>query len=272
MCNAVTLNASGYRQVLGTISSMRLILQHCGRYVKRCYRIRSSGFEFSQLLWYREYTMLGLHQAHSKADWLIIPAQQRNRWQRVAFRSNGWITPANIVSLFGFIVVLVGLVHLLEERYAAALILVVIGRLADVLDGLVAERTGTKSLKGETIDVTLDKLAILGTFIVFIVGGLAPTFLLLLLGLQHLISASIGGYVRLRRNNMHPTRLSKVVMATQWTVLAAYILLHALGTQPDSFIWLDGLFGITLLGGLWVNGAYLHFALQPSKRISSMSR
>src|SRR4051794_15939162 len=103
--------------------------------------------------------MLDLHHA-SEADWKRLPAAERNSWQRLAARTQGIVTPANLISLGGAAVVFYGLYLIAHSQIVTGILTVLAGRAADIIDGYIAHRTGTKSPLGEAVDVTIDKITI----------------------------------------------------------------------------------------------------------------
>lgn len=65
----------------------------------------------------------------------------------------GWT--ANQVTIFGFILGMVAMLALAIQAYLLALLLILINRLADGLDGAIARRIG-KTDRGGFLDITLD--------------------------------------------------------------------------------------------------------------------
>src|SRR6478609_9535796 len=106
-----------------------------------------------------------LHRVTGKADWENVALGERTFFQKIASYSSGVLTPANIVSLLGLSMVVFGLVLLLQGQSWAGVALLVIGRLLDIVDGAVAEATGTKSPLGEIVDASFDKLSTVLTII-----------------------------------------------------------------------------------------------------------
>ena len=54
---------------------------------------------------------MNLHRA-IRSDWSDVPTQERSFWQRLAARSHGVIAPANIISILGALLVVIGLFFL----------------------------------------------------------------------------------------------------------------------------------------------------------------
>lgn len=167
-----------------------------------------------------------MHQADKVADWQKTPADRLNSWQRVALSTHGTITPGNVLSAFGLALVLWGLVLLAGTHVAAGLVAIGLGRLADVADGMAADRTGTKSPLGELLDTTFDKIGVLATVLVFVAYGYTPWWLVVLILLQHLAIVIASLLARLRHVPLHPSRSGKLAMAGVWAALGLFGLAH----------------------------------------------
>ena len=172
-----------------------------------------------------------MHQADKIADWQKTSAAQLNDWQRVARRTHGILTPGNALSAFGLALVLWGLLLLVDGHTAAGLIAIGFGRLADILDGMAADRTGTKSPLGELLDTTFDKIGILATVLVFVAYGFTPWWLVAAILLQHLAIVIASLLARLRRVPLHPSRSGKLSMAGVWTALGLFGVAHLFSTH-----------------------------------------
>lgn len=171
---------------------------------------------------------LGLHRTHNKADWDVVPHAQRNIWQRLAARTHGMVTPANILTLVGFITTAAGLAAIAMEHYWFAAGSIAFGRLLDVADGLVAERTGTKSPLGESLDASFDKLATFLAVPALALGHVAPWWVLLAVALPNVAIAVIGGVWFLHGHRLHPSRRGKLSMALAWFGMGGLLIVQAL--------------------------------------------
>ncbi len=101
------------------------------------------------------------------ADWEHIPPEERKGFQRLAAATHGIATPANALDVIAMGVLENGL-HDMREGYHTAGFLKLAGAVAeDAFNGMVADRTGTKSPLGEKIDVITDmhKVARIGTLV-----------------------------------------------------------------------------------------------------------
>ena len=177
------------------------------------------------------YYYMDLHQAAKKPDWQKVEPDQRNGWQRLAHSTNGLVTPGNIVSIVGALLVVWGLLRVYNGALGQGLCILLIGRLADIADGVVAHRTGTKGPLGETLDATIDKLAMAAALVVFVLAEAVP--LLPLIGFAFLNSgaAVLGVIARMRRRIMHPSFFGKISTGFQWAAFLLYILAELLESQ-----------------------------------------
>jgi cardiolipin synthase len=169
-----------------------------------------------------------LHRIEGKPEWAAVARQRRDYWQRVAARTGGVVTPGNFFTVSGFVLAAAGLWAIASEQYWPGLALLLVGRFFDVVDGAVADWTGTKSPLGELLDAGFDKLITIATLIVLLTSHLAPWFVVLALLLPHLIIAILAGIATSRGKRLHPSLLGKLSMALVWGGLSGLVLLHAL--------------------------------------------
>lgn len=184
-------------------------------------------------------TVLNLHESQLKADWEYVQKEDRNAWQAAAAKTKGLVGPANFVTLAGAIMVIVGLASLYHNVTIWALILIGLGRLADVADGYVAAYTGTKSPIGAEIDAGTDKILALLALIVFILAGLAPLLILALIGLQAIANTLISIYAKVKRGRIIPvSQDGKLASAISWVVLVFYPLYLLLEENNPAYSWI----------------------------------
>lgn len=170
---------------------------------------------------------MNLHRTTGASDWQAVSVSERNLWQRIAARTHGIVTPGNIVTVIGLGLVIVGLGALLQAHYIMGTILVVVGRLFDLLDGWLAHATATKSPLGEIFDAAADKVGTILTVVTLFVGMFGPWWLLCLLVLPHVAIPIIAYSGRRRHKKIHPSRLGKLSMAAAWVGLIGLIIVHA---------------------------------------------
>lgn len=189
-----------------------------------------------------------MHRAE-RADWEKQPPGDWNSWQRLAARSGGIATPANLISLIGALTVFLGLYLLTIEYLVAGALLVLLGRAADIADGMVADYTKTKSPLGEAVDATIDKIVIFVSLIVLWQQSLVPGFALIIVLLPSIYVSLLSLYARSKRYVLHPSLAGKLSTAFGWIALAVYVLEGA--PQNKLLTWLAGtLLLIFLVGSL----------------------
>jgi len=181
--------------------------------------------------------MLNLHRSDTKPDWELVKPDQRNFWQMVASNTNGIITPANFVSITGALLVLIGLSQL-EQGFIplTALVLIGVGRLADILDGYIADKTATKGPLGEAIDAITDKVLGFLTIIVAAQYALLPGLVILVLVLHSVINTVIGFGSRVMGTTIHPVHEGKLAVALSWIVFTMWFInvIYARNHNHDS--------------------------------------
>lgn len=164
-----------------------------------------------------------LHTA-KKADWEKTDEDTYNPWQKVAAGSGGLLTPGNFISVLGGVLAIYGLAVIMNDDIVAGLILLSLGRLADLADGIIAEQTKTKSPLGEMVDASIDKVIVAAALIVLGALELVPWIILIIVALQNFANVVISIVAKLRDRGLHPSRLGKVSAAFAWVTIILYPL------------------------------------------------
>ncbi len=99
---------------------------------------------------------MNLHRSDKTPDWDKIPENEYNVWQKIAKKTNGILTPGNMVTLTGAALVISGASDLRNNKDGRGFTKLAIGRAADTLDGFLADKTSTKSPLGESLDAFVD--------------------------------------------------------------------------------------------------------------------
>jgi phosphatidylglycerophosphate synthase len=207
---------------------------------------------------------LSLHRADG-ADWNHVAPEARNPWQRVAAATHGVLTPANVITLIGAGIALWGIVSLLAGAYWLAIGLLTLGRVLDIADGFVADRTGTKSRFGELLDATVDKIITVLTVASMFIAHVAPTWLMGLFVLPHIIIVVITLVDRYRGIKLHPSRLGKTTMLLTWLAIPLLLFVKALGLHATNpFAVLVMLFVLVSAGfGFITANSYMAMSQRP---------
>lgn len=171
---------------------------------------------------------MNLHRTSAKADWQKIPASKHNVFQKIAVSTAGYLTPANLITIIGFGIVLYGLAAILDGQYWTGLLLLAFGRLLDVADGIVADKTGTKSPLGEIFDAAADKFETLFTIAVIIAAGITNLWVVVALIIPQAIIPMLIFYKKRKGIGIHPTRAGKLSMALTWAGIVGLLLVKAL--------------------------------------------
>lgn len=169
---------------------------------------------------------MNLHRIEGKPEWAGLKPEQMNIWQRIAAGSGGILTIGNYFSLLGLLSVPLGLSLILGERYIAGAVILLLGRFCDLLDGFLADKTGTKSPLGEKVDAVFDKLSTGLALLVLAVSGLIAAWAVLLLVLPHIIVAGMAVAIFFKGSLLHPTLVGKLSMAVGWLAMLAFVVVH----------------------------------------------
>lgn len=169
------------------------------------------------------YPKTNLHRVGKKADWELVAPEKRTFWQKVAFSTRGIVTPANVTSILGAILVGLGLWYVHTGDIMQGALCVAAGRLADILDGMIAQATGTKSSVGETVDAGLDKLIVATTLVVLFMTGIIPVWVGLLIGIRNLIATCLGLFAKAHGRSFHASRVGKFATTFEWAAILLFV-------------------------------------------------
>lgn len=171
--------------------------------------------------------IMQLHHTDGKPDWARIRPEARNYWQRFAVTTKSIGTPGNVVSAAGLATVVYGMDLLLRGETTTGMWLVVAGRFCDVVDGFVADHTGTKSPLGGAVDATFDKLGALGILLATGISHIVPWWAVVLIALQNGANSGIAYAGWRRKRGLQPVLAGKVSTALQWGSLSGFLLAAA---------------------------------------------
>lgn len=166
---------------------------------------------------------IGLNLHTTKiADWNKPGNRRHNRWQRVAKKSKGTLTPGNFISIFGAMIAIYGLFVIAGDETLLGVALLALGRLCDLADGMIAEYTGTKSPLGEMVDAVLDKIVLIAALPLLFAEELVPAFWLIAISLQTILNITFSLLAKVRLAPLHPSREGKLSTLLAWTALIGY--------------------------------------------------
>ncbi|GAC1388050.1 MAG: CDP-alcohol phosphatidyltransferase family protein [Candidatus Saccharimonadales bacterium] len=177
-----------------------------------------------------------LHRSKNKPDWATVSRRQYNGWQSLAMRTYGIITPGNLLTTIGFLIVLLGLVFINQQQYILGGVALAVGRLCDIADGWLAQETDTKSPLGELFDATADKVCTFMTLIVIVITKIAPLWIIVLIAIPHVLISIIAIIAALRHNRLHPSKIGKISMALAWLCLVSFVFNAAVPVAIHSYL------------------------------------
>ena len=199
---------------------------------------------------------MNLHRTSGTPDWENVKPTDRNAFQKMSAATRGIASPANIITVIGLGIVVYGLVLLLQQHYWPGLTLLAIGRLLDIVDGIVAESTGTKSPLGELFDAAADKIGTLLTIIALVVAGITDWWVIVALLIPQAIIPLVIFYKKRRGISVHPTRQGKLSMAFAWVGIVGLLVVKALNDLQPLAIGVYVVIGASLALGLYALWQY----------------
>lgn len=199
---------------------------------------------------------MNLHRTTGKADWERIAPAARTQVQVIAARTRGIVTPPNVITVIGLAIVVYGLIALLDGQFILGLVLLIVGRLLDIVDGMVAEATKTKSPVGELADAAADKIGTLLTIVVLFVAQVAPWWIIAVLLIPQIVIPLTIFYKKQKGISVHPTRQGKLSMALAWVGIAGLVLIKSLNgfMALNAMVWM--IIGISTALGLYALWQY----------------
>lgn len=199
---------------------------------------------------------MNLHRIDGMPDWEKRTQAQHNIFQKVAARTGGVISPGNAVTLLGLLVVSYGLVLLTHGHLGVGLLFIAAGRMLDVVDGAVADITGTKSPLGELFDVVVDKLETLLVVIVLIIMSHLYWLLIAALIVPQVLIPLVTFYKNQRGISLHPSLTGKLSMAGTWFGLVGILGLQVFGPSLPLVTAVYVITGLTLVLGIYTCWLY----------------
>lgn len=199
---------------------------------------------------------MNLHRTTGKPDWDKVALSERNSFQKLAAATHGIVSPANVISLIGLGLVVVGLMEVINQQFWMGLGLLAVGRLLDIVDGAVAEATQTKSPLGELFDAAADKVGTLLTIVALFVANVTYWWVIAALLIPQVIIPIVIYYKRQKGINVHPTRQGKLSMAAVWVGIVGLLFVKALNDTGLLSIGVYAVIGLSLILGLYALWQY----------------
>lgn len=199
---------------------------------------------------------MNLHRTSGTPDWADIPSEKRTGTQKIAAATMGLVTPGNIITVIGLAIVIYGLLLLLDGHYWLGAIALGFGRLLDIVDGVVADITKTKSPTGEIFDAAADKIGTILLISVLIFAGFTPWWVIVALITPQIIIPIISFYKRQKGINIHPTLAGKLSMGLTWIGILGLLVVKALDTPLFLASAVYTIIGSSLVLGLYALWQY----------------
>lgn len=190
---------------------------------------------------------MNLHRTSGVPDWANVKAADRNIFQKMAAATKGIASPANIITVIGLGIVVYGLVAIMQQQFWMGLAFLAIGRLLDIVDGLVAEATHTKSPLGELFDAVADKIGTVLTIVVLLFTGIVPWLVIAGLIVPQIFITLVILYKKSKGIGVHPTRQGKLSMAAAWAGIVGLLLAKAL---HDPFVLTVAVYAIIAISAI----------------------
>lgn len=214
---------------------------------------------------------MNLHRTVDGADYDKVNPEDRNNHQKVAKVSRGLLTLANLVSVTGLAVTLWGIQDLEQKKYLKGTVKILGGRLCDLADGYIADKTGTKSPFGEFMDASVDKILIARALQVLGRNDIIPRIVARSFGVQNTLNAVGSIIAKARGIEHHASSTGKAVTFGQWETLLSYCAVTGINhANPDGPHQTQGLeyfadtsAAVTSLVGAAVSVDYLKTAFGP---------
>lgn len=157
----------------------------------------------------------------------------------------------NVITAFRFLLVPPVVLLLLQDRFAAALVVFGVAGFSDALDGFLAKHYGWQSRLGGLMDPLADKLLLVSSFVTLGWLGLIPLWLVALVILRDLVIVAGAVFYNLRVEQLEaePTMVSKLNTTAQIFLVLAVIF--SLGVRAIPALWIDILLYSVLVTTLW---------------------
>jgi cardiolipin synthase len=143
---------------------------------------------------------------------------------------------------------------LLEERFVAALLLIILAGLSDGLDGLLAKSFGWQSRLGSLLDPAADKLLLVSVFVALASIGAVPRVLVAIVVLRDVVIVLGATLYQLLVAPLHgePTAISKLNTAAQLMFVFVIVVGTAFELALDALLLWLGAFVIftSIVSGL----------------------
>lgn len=185
-----------------------------------------------------------------------------NLWQELSAATYGFVTPGNIISFIGGVLIVLGFLQIVNESWFTGVVLVGLGRLMDILDGHFARLTKTTNTLGEFVDVVTDKLVALFALVVILRHELIPAFIILLIAFQNIVNVAAFSIAARRKSDKlgtHVSRFGKLATFYSWVTIVCFLAARGLELNDQS-----GLQAVAQVAGYGFFILFLRFGFMAS--------
>ena len=163
----------------------------------------------------------------------------------------------NAITVFRFLLVPPVVLLLLNDRYAAALIVFGVAGMSDAVDGFLAKHYHWSSRVGALMDPLADKLLLVCSFVTLGWLGWIPMWLVLLVILRDLVivAGALTYNFLIEQLTAEPSVVSKLNTFAQILLVLAVMFSRGIGELP--YLLLDFLLYSVLVTTLWSGADYV---------------
>lgn len=192
---------------------------------------------------------------NNQNDWDGLEPDEMNIWQKIAKKTRGIITAANAVTIASTVVVMNGLADYVNGNKVEGVVKVAAGRLGDVADGLIADKSGTKGRVGRALDPGVDFVQLCIGLPMLVQADVLPIVPALAIAVPKVIDAAATVSATVRHKEMNPTIEGKRSITAIWTGIGALMLKGTIDKHAPGFV--DTALDVVGWGGT-IGGAVYH--------------
>lgn len=167
---------------------------------------------------------MNLHRSEKIPDWKKEEVVDKNLFQGIAEATGGVLTPGNIASGTGLYLVYQGAKDLKNQKILSGTLKIGLGRSMDFIDGMIADKTQTKSPLGEAVDATSDKLGVAILFPVLYRNNLVSKTKLNTVLAQNVLNTGFTLKAKKSNKEIHASKYGKLATASQWIFIGSSLM------------------------------------------------
>lgn len=224
---------------------------------------------------------MNLHRSDKVPDWEKDLDGDQPRYvkfsQSIARSTKGVVTPGNVASTIGLGLNISGAIDIKNGRILRGTVKTITGKGFDLVDGVLADKTKTKSPLGEKVDATFDKIGLLATTLALSKTNIIPKQRLSFFAIQN--TANVYSTLLAKHNNveLHSSKHGKVTWAMQGISVGASLVGANIDDQKNPYLsnTIDRIAGVTAMAsnvlGTLVSLDYLQTAknVEPQKPVET---